>query len=281
MNSPVTLVLPLQESLIQSFCNYQMVVKLSSEKQIRLAIEAVSRQNKLESLWIQNRTVMSDISFHEDLRQVPVVYHVEQLGDFKKLANSFGFLRESQYQFFFTLNSNNCTSVQVLSSLGIRASLDFTRRGVLDWDKLTDLAVYAAYNKIKHAPIEPFSSIIKNYEVNGYTFYENVYLCDPQRYLHLNDNGEVAFSEENLAARRFCNVTLDKISELPSSFEAKKARETYRAHLLDFDVCSTCEAFRICKGIFYSPDENHEGCQMFFLELMDMAEKMQQKLKEQ
>lgn len=281
MNSSPILVLPLEEYLINGFNNYKMVIKVTDQEQVKTAVEIVSRQNSLDAVWFQNATVMSDIVFCDEFKQIPIVYHIEAMGDFKKLARSFELIKAGQYQFLFNLNAQNCTSVQILSSLGICAGLDFITKGVPDWDILTDLAVYAAYNIIKHAPIEPFNYILEHYKIDNYTFFENVYFFDPQNYLHLNNKGEVAFSDYDLKKQNLCDITLDKISQLPKSIDARKAKEAYRSHLLDYDECSSCEVFRICKGIFSRLDDTMKGCQMFFKELMDSAEKLQQNKKEQ
>jgi radical SAM protein with 4Fe4S-binding SPASM domain len=280
MSSSITLVLPLEEDLIQSFTNYHMVVKLTNSEQIKPAVEMVARQNQLESIWFQNHTVMSDISFSEENKKIPIVYQIDEMGDFKKLAGSFELIKAGKYQFYFKLNTKNCTSVQMLSSLGVPAGLDFITKGMPDWDKLTDLAVYNVYNKIKHAPIEPFNYIVEHYRIDNYTFFEPLFFFDPQKYLHLNNKGEVAFSDEDLRKKNICNITLDQISELPKTIDARKVKEEYRSHLLDFDECSTCEVFRICKGSFSTPGGCDEGCQIFFKELMDSAEKLQQNKKE-
>ncbi len=51
------------------------------------------------------------------------------------------------------------TKARILSSLGVRVSLDLST-GLIDWEALSDLLSYAVYGRCPHAPIELFETMI-------------------------------------------------------------------------------------------------------------------------
>lgn len=269
----VILVLPLDESLISSFSNFKMILKVSDEEEITSGHRMISMQNHLEGVWVQPQRVMSETLINTEPGPTPIVWQISELGDLKTVLDSCDMLKIHPYLYLFKVTASNCTSVQILSSLGIRAGLDFHAMDPKpDWDKITDLAVYSAYSQAKHAPIEPFHTILKRYQIDNYTFFEDIYCSNPQKCIHLDKNGNAAFTNADLVKGNFCDVSLDSIAEVAASIEARKVKEAYRSHLLEFDHCSTCEAFRVCKGWFSDMDDSRQGCRMLFLELMEAAE---------
>jgi hypothetical protein len=144
----------------------------------------------------------------------------------------------------------------------------------IDWVALTDLMTYAILGRIPHAPIEPFHYIANHYTQNTKTErieFSAVYLNDPSKYVHLNEEGFVALTKEDLIARRFISDQINEIINLSQHPAYIEYLDKWKHYFIKPTECAFCQGWRVCLGKF-SAIGSYSGCKDFFLELMEVIE---------
>lgn len=122
-------------------------------------------------------------------------------------------------------------AVQILSSLGVYSGIVINENA--DWEKLTDLMLYALCGRVARAPIEPFQYLFDVYERNKLADYGVVY--EAERGERRTENGE--------RQRFFYEPT----------------------------PCAACAGWRICLGK-YENLKDKTGCKNFTNEWLNVME---------
>jgi len=158
----------------------------------------------------------------------------------------------------------NYLKVQKLAESGIRCGIFLNKTDEVNWDRLSKLFNYCQYNNNLMHLIEPFNSLI-NYYCKPLLYNVNsIYCNNPDEYLHINDNGDIAISLEDMYNSHFTvniNSTpflVDKILE--------QNRIKDNSFFLTRHRCSNCIGWGMCKGIFSGRNAT-ENCRLFFKEI--------------
>ena len=168
-------------------------------------------------------------------------------------------------------NKLNFTSLHILASLGIDCGLSFSENKI-DWEAMNDLMTYAIYAKVNHASIEPFMYAVKNYNPERLTDFSTVYFENPQFYLHIDKDENIALTSSDLKKGKYIAKgveALEQIYENPLYLDAEKAWQEF---FLADSPCAYCQAWRVCNGKFAKSFETNPGCRQFFTDLMDASD---------
>jgi hypothetical protein len=142
-----------------------------------------------------------------------------------------------------------------------------------DFEKLNDLMHYALYGTARHGPIEPFSSIVHQYDPQHLRPWTGLYCDDPARFLHVNSEGRVALSPRDLEQKRFCAVDAGEIDTSAIERECRRRIVELRAVFPKSSPCAFCAGWRLCGGAFAEVRDSSDGaCESFFSDFVDAAD---------
>jgi hypothetical protein len=271
MNNQI-IVCPFDKKLISKLNQKAVIVRTDNFDDIPDINNCVNLSNQLLAVVVRTDLPLSRVPYHEGWGNIPIVIY----------ASDFGLLREfiKKYEVVMKLNLNifmpsskdeTCIKLQILSSLRIYCGIHFDRGGV-DWDKVNDLMHYALYSKTNHAPIEPFYYVAANYHPKKYLDFNNVYFNNPSKYLHVNNQEQIAFTEEELSQSLFFAEGLNSLACLDDNEEYQKRLRSWQEYFLHPGECSYCQAWRICLGKFAESVNQTDQCKNFFAELMGASE---------
>jgi hypothetical protein len=172
------------------------------------------------------------------------------------------------------LNSDrkdNFTSLHILSSLGVNCGVGFGEKDV-DWESLNDLMTYSVYGKARHTGIEPFQFVTSKYNPERLTEYNTVYFDNPQQYLHIDKDFNIAVSQKDLLKGNFVANGLEALNEIKANPKYEEAITHWQSFFLQESGCAFCQAWRVCMGKFTNQIERNPGCQKFFTDLMEASD---------
>ena len=229
----------------------------------------------LQCIWAKTEMPLSLIPLQESWGNAPIALHASSLGRFRDFVPQLQILRKLNIRIYLPADSReNYAAVRILSSLGIHSAVVF-RKESIDWELMADLMTYALLGLVPRASIEPFHFMAAHYHPNQHTDFSAVYLEDPRKYLHLDENGRVGLSQKDLAAGTFILDNVTELGELQNNPEYIRRCESWRDFFLQPDGCAYCQGWRVCLGRFSETREKRPGCRAFFTELMDAIEQYQ------
>lgn len=266
------LVCPFNEKLISGLKQRAIVVNTEDVHSIRHIYAEVNKANKLHAIKISTGLPISEIDFQETWKTIPLAIYAPQLGDYKEFLHRLSLLRSLNARIFLSTQYEfNFIALKILSTLNINCGLYFGR-DPRNWDAINDLMQYAIYNKVKHAPIEPFHWLASHYEPTEYTDFSIVYFNNPARYLHLNNEGQIALTEEDLEEGRFIGEGIGDLDTITSNIQYKERLNNRYDSMLSMNECAFCVAFRICLAKFPGLENKSETCKRFFQDFLDAAD---------
>lgn len=266
------LVTPYNEELLEKLKQKTLVVKTDDQDKIQLIHRGVSKHNKLHAIQLNSPIALSSITFKKEWKNIPLCVYSSEFGGFKNLIPKLDILNKLNIRIFLSSDlKENFTGIRILSSLGIACGLFFGDRPI-DWESLNDLMHHAIYSQTNHAPIEPFSYVASNYDTSEYIDYSFVYFNNATRYLHLNEQEQIALCNEDLINRDFISTGVESIESIIHKQEYEYHINSRYDVMLSMNECAFCPAFRICLGKFSEEDDKQNGCQVFFSDFLDAAE---------
>ena len=120
------------------------------------------------------------------------------------------------------------------------------------------------------------SLLAERYTPNVRYDFSAVYFNDPTRYVHVDDEGRIALSYQDLADQCFVSTDLKELDSLSDTQEYKERSERWRYFFLETEGCAYCEAWRICLGKFCEYAKRSDGCSSFFKEFLAAIELYQE-----
>lgn len=271
------LVCPFDETLIHRLRGKSIVPAIKSIEDIPKVIDTVAQAGAhLHCLRILTKAPLSTLSFREEWEDVPIALYTSGLGRFPEFISRLPIFRQLNLKVYLSLDSDeNYTNIRILSSLGVEtvaASILIK----IDWERLIDLMSYAFFAQAPHASIDPFHYISTHYDKNQRTDFGAVYFDDPHTYLHLDKEGRVALSSEDLEAGHFLFEQIEMIEEIENHEKYQQGLNRWREVFLNGFGCASCPGWRICLGKFSRTPFDGQGCREFFTEMMDQVEKHQE-----
>ena len=276
MSSPFFLC-PFDEPLIHRLQGKSIVPSIKSIEDVSRVVDTVAQAGAhLHCLRILTKAPLSTLPFREEWKHVPIALYTSGLGRFSQFINRLPVLRQLNIRVYLSTDSDeNYTNIRILSSLGIETAAAFNLKKI-DWERLNDLMSYAFFAQAPHAPIDPFHYVSSRYDKNRRTDFGAVYFDDPRTYLHLDKEGRVALSSEDLEAGRFLFEHIEMIEQIEKHEKYQQGLNRWREVFLHGFGCASCPGWRICLGKFSRTPLTGQGCREFFTEMMDQVEKHQE-----
>ena len=209
--------------------------------------------------------------------EFPLALYVQEIGPLREVLANVRLLRQMNARLYLPLDRDeNYAYARILCSLGVAITVV---EGVTcpDWDALLDLATYAILGRVAHALLDPFTVMANQYNPSEPLNVSSVYFNNPARYLHLSQDGKVAFDEEDLQAGRYVLDSVDQLDTLPECPAYERRLSAWRGVFLRFEGCSICPAWRVCLGRMskYAPDLH--GCREYSTELLEILDQQFQR----
>ncbi len=279
-----TLVLPCSPSLLASLGRPQdrprtLVPVVERVERIGEAVEAVNRAgHRLHAVWVRTGAPLSALRLDPRWSRTPVALEAPALGGFAEALPRIREWRGMDLTLFLpSAPGENLTSLRLLSSLGVECALLLSPPGV-DWEAVSDLMTWALLGRVERAPLHPFTSMAERYRPDQVNDLGRYRLDDPAAFLHLDAEGRVALTREELEQGRFAAPSLAEaergpLEELPAWHERQARRDT--EFLAPPGGCASCPGFRLCGASFRRWRGEERGCAAFFSEWMECLEQKQ------
>lgn len=269
--TPHILVAPYNEKLMGQLRQWKMVILASGESQVGSANNHLNRDNRLHAVVLRTGKALSAIEYEELWENIPLFIYADEFGTFRDLSSKVESLRKLGARFFLSgEKAENYQWVQMLASMGFNCGVHFGKNA--HWDAASDLLHYSFYSPAKHGQVEPFNYISGNFSVDSSINYAAVYFDDPSRYLHINENLEIAASSQELNDGIFLAKGIEELKTISSNKAYETRLNAWRGLFLRNSECSGCESWRVCLG-------KHEGlsdkngskmeCQAFYLQILE------------
>jgi hypothetical protein len=226
----------------------------------------------MHCLIVTSRVPVADMDFHQEHGGLPIALFAPKLGRFRNLAPKLQLLKQLNIRIYLPIDcEENFSSLRILSSLGVASTAVFTD-GNNDWERVSDLMTYALMGRVPRAPIDPFNYLAERYSANLRNDFSAVYFNDPNQYIHLDQQGQIALSTQELVDRQFITADIKDLDSLSENDAYRNRQEVWRRFFLQTDGCAYCEAWRICLGKFSEYRVENEGCADFFKEFLAAIE---------
>jgi hypothetical protein len=275
----ITIVCLFNRSLLQTFRRRNLIVKIDSFSQMEEAAAAAKSENHLVSLWLRWQGAVSDIPFESSWASIPLTIYAGQFGEVHDILDRVAIMKTMRMRIFISSDDPNAvTGIKILASMGIPSGIYFGAAKI-QWDKMNDLMHYALLSNTAHASVEPFRSVYDNYKVSKYTELGGAYFDDPQSFLHVDPEGTIALTEEEMIRGKFVGKGIDSIDSLAFCAEVQQRLQEWRKHIETCDQCSFCPGFRICGGRFEGQSQDTAECKEFFSDFIDTVELVKSKNK--
>ena len=265
------IVCPFDENLLKKFNQKAVVIKTNDVNIISYIYDRVNQNNHLHAIVLYLEKPISDITFDENWKNIPLAIYSPELGLYKKVLSQVQLLKQMNLKIFLDSGIDiNFTCLKILSSLQIACGIYFNSS--INWEKMSDLLHYAVYTKIPHAPIEPFEYIIKNYRADDFTDFSSVYFDNYRSYIHLNQDGNIALSSNESENNNFISCDISTINEICNTGEYHTKNISWQKFFLERRNCAYCPAWRICLGKFIEKYPDGLECKSFFSEVMEAVD---------
>ena len=260
------IVCPESEILLQSFKGLSVALRLNRGAGIAPGVEHVRKSgNTLCCVIVESDRPLAAIEFDDHLPRHPPGGHGPSLGRFRDLARQLDRLRTLNLRVYLPCDHpENLAGLRILSSVGIHGCADFRKGGQHHWDALADLATYAVLERTPHAAMEPFAFMVANYPASialtGGGLSSMI-----QHFFHLDESGQVALSQAELADGRFVAHNLREIEAPASNFRrSERGLRSWRQFFVDDHPCASCGGWSLCLGSFPQISPPSPGVPNFF-----------------
>ena len=270
------LVCPNEPEMFNRLSSRVLAVRVDDAAEVASAASDVnSSGNLLLCVILETDAPLAALNLREEWTGIPLALFAPETGRFRDLRKGLELLRKLNVRVYLPArNNDNLSGLRILASVGVPGCITFEEGGI-DWDALADLMTYAVLGLLPHAPIDPFVYIAEHYDPLQYTEWGSVWFDDPKKFLHLDNQGRVALSQEELMAGRFIAEDILEL-ENPLSCQGYVEKITaWRSAFREDHDCSRCPGWRVCLGRFAANGEPLAGCTTFFSEMMEVAEQYQ------
>ena len=265
------LVCPADDDLIRRLQGMSLVIRINEPSEISRVIQLSNRYHfYLHAIWLKTDAPVTAFPFQKKWEGLPIALYAAHLGNFPEFMRQLTVMRRMNLRIYLPAHfRENFVSLRILASLGLKAAVVFDEKKMA-WKQMTDLATYALLNLVPHAPLEPFNYIANNYDIAGRTDFGAVYFKDPTRYLHLDAEGRIALSPEEIGQGRFLPLDLSELDRVENCAAYNNWLHDWMDYFLEPEGCAFCQGWRVCLGKFSAVRD--QGCADFFIELMEVVE---------
>ena len=222
---------------------------------------------------------LETIEINPDWGNTPIILYINRLGQFRNIHKKIALIKNMNIILIFTGQEEQATTdAQIAASLGIHTGIVLSPQAHLS-DYVLDLMTYNFYNTMPHAEIEPFSTIGRYYDGESYVSPKLAEFINPLRYIYVDKDLHLAFSQKELDEGTFFDQGLEKLYEVSSHETIEKEACKWQEMFIEPHPCTFCPAFRICMG-YFSEQRESGRCREVMNELLGAIEfnkKKQQK----
>ncbi len=266
------LVCPFNEKLIARLKKQAIVVVTDDFNILQYIHDRVNNSNKLHAIKIKTSKPLSEIEFHDEWYRIPLALYSPDFGIYKNFLHRLNTLRKLNIRIFLSSERDfNFTALKILSSFNISSGLFFDNEP-FNWELINDLMHYTVYTSTRHAPIEPFTWLATNYDPAGYTDFSSVYMNDPNRYIYINENEQIALTEKDFNENNFIATGIGSLENIKENTKYRDQQDLRYDIMLRMNECAFCQAFRICLGKFSGLENKNDTCKPFFSDFLDAAD---------
>lgn len=267
------LVCEFDENLLSRLSNQRIAIITNGFEHVHHILESFNgNSNTLHCLMVHHKGSVVSMPLNENLKNAPLAIFASEMGPFKEIMSKLPLLREMNIRIFLSAgNKANFTNLHILASLGIDCGISFDE-GDVDWEALNDLMTYAIYAKVKHASVEPFLYAAKHYSPERLTDFSTVYFENPQFYLHIDKDENIALTSKDLKAGKFIAKGIAALETINENKLYQDSEFAWQEFFLKDNHCAYCQAWRVCMGKFTETVEKTPGCRQFFTDMMDAAD---------
>lgn len=226
---------------------------------------------------------LETIDINPEWGNVPIILFLNRLGQLRNVHKKIGLIRNMNIMLIFTgAEQQAATDAQVAASLGIHSGIALHPASPLS-DSILDLITYNFYGTMPHGEIEPFSTIERYYDGESYVSPRMAEFINPLRYVYVDKELHLAFSQKDLDNGNYFDQGLDKLYEVSSHEAIEKESCKWQEMFIDAHPCTFCPAYRICMG-YFDQQRGKGRCKEVMNELLQAIEfyktKLQQNNKE-
>ena len=251
-----------------------LVIKVNSLDDIKNIQSHLDETTKVDAfVYRDDFASLETIDINPSWGNTPVILYINRLGQFRNVHHKVGLLRQLNVIVIFTSTEKQaCKDAQILASLGIHTGIQIKPNAELG-EEVLDLITYSFYGTMPHAEIEPFATMEKYYDGESYVSPSLAEFVNPDRYIHIDRDLNLAFSEQELKD----GIILKEKYPYLRTEEFADASEAYSLKWQDWFIeshkCTFCPAFRVCMGFFNQEgkDEN-PNCRKVMTELLEAIE---------
>lgn len=251
-----------------------LVIKVNNLDDIMNIQHHLDETTKVDAFVYRNEFAsLETIDINPAWGNTPVILYINRLGQFRNVHQKVGLLRKLNVIVIFTSSEKQaCKDAQILASLGVHSGIQLRPDSELGEDVL-DLITYSFYGTMPHAEIEPFSTMEKYYDGESYVSPLIADFVNPERYIHIDKEQNLAFSEKDLRegetlSEKYPHLRKDEFAEAAESYSLK-----WQDWFINSHKCTFCPAFRVCMGFFNQEDKaENPNCRKVMTELLEAIE---------
>jgi hypothetical protein len=130
-------VCPFNERILSHLQGQRLVVKVDNFDGISQAAQIISSSNNnLHCVLIDVKIPLADIPFHQNWKNIPLAFHVPDIGHFPLLADKLSVMRQLNLRVYLPIDrEENYTNLRILSSLGIASTVLIVSTILCKFDK--------------------------------------------------------------------------------------------------------------------------------------------------
>lgn len=249
-----------------------LVVHINHLDDILNISKYIDERTKISAFVYTNETAsLETIDINEAWGDTPIILYLNRLGKYRDICNKVNLLRRLNIIVIFTGNEKEATrDAQILSSLGIHTGIKLNSDSVLS-DHILDLITYNFYSSCPHAEIEPFSTLNRYYDGESYVSPAFANLENPERYIYIDSQKNIAFSKKDLCDHNVEHLKLDDLKGNKLSILAEEESLKWQKYFIESHECTFCPAFRICLG-YFEEQSDKANCKAVMTELLEAIE---------
>lgn len=220
---------------------------------------------------------LETLDINPEWGKVPLILYINRLGQFRNIHHKIGMLRNMNVMLIFTGAEQQATKdAQIAASLGIHSGISINPNSTLS-DDVLDLITYNFYGTMPHGEIEPFATLERMYDGESYVSPSMAQFKNPLRYIYVDKDLNLAFSQEDLDNGVYFAQGLDSLYEISSNDAVEKETQKWQQMFITPHTCTFCPAFRICMG-FFEIQMDKGRCKEVMNELLEAIEHQKKKL---
>lgn len=260
------------DELIRKFKLEAIVVRTKDPDAVGHFKRVIEEENKVHCIALFTEENLTSLDPREDWKDVPLHIHAPKMGHFLDFVRIRPLLGPLNVRVFLSSKSEETyTDLQLMASLGINCGLTFDKAPI-NWSECSDLMDFVMYPKVPRATVEPFHFIITDYQPKEFINFSGVYFNNPERYLHIDKDENVALTYEMLQNKEYLFTGIEFIEDYKNHKGYKTYFQAWKKKFQKITACSSCPAWRICGGFFEDRIATNPGCSAAFSELINAAD---------